>query len=419
MTDNFHISSENLVARLLEPFRRSLHEAVGLMDREIDEDRIMEGEEYINDALNHRQEALTQTAGSCAPPVPGNGLSPERLELLSHNEKCISKELMTAESQNLQSNANEAFRRQNGQKETPLSVPSSPPERKGSPPSDNPSESKPSPGLKNFRPLKKGGGKTEILQSAGDDSRLNCQNSPSLVPQKDGSQWLPYRVPVLPPLSGLSENVSGQGAPLSKINNIEKTNSNFQQGRRRDIPAVTDRIETQIEFKEGALNNNKINSRPENRKQPNRPVGVPLKPVPVLKKENANNINGITQPLLPPGADHRASQVSTGNTANNLLTPSTRPARSTPEIRQQSEGIAKGIEPVLEKAYDLTQQFFPAVPESDFSEDSTTGGRVNNTFNVNVSMSSDSGLTMSQQDDLEGALVHILRLAARRQGLEV
>jgi len=68
----------------------------------------------------------------------------------------------------------------------------------------------------------------------------------------------------------------------------------------------------------------------------------------------------------------------------------------------------------------VTRHSFRTKIESEAQKaDFDTVNRVNNTFNVNVSMAGDNGLTLNHREALEDALVDILRTAARRQGLEV
>jgi len=83
-------------------------------------------------------------------------------------------------------------------------------------------------------------------------------------------------------------------------------------------------------------------------------------------------------------------------------------------VRTQDQKLTSILEPVLDQAYGSAaftndDASFVNIPQS---------GRVQNTFNVNVSMAQeiDSGSDSSQ---LEETLLKILRTAARRQGLEI
>jgi hypothetical protein len=102
---------------------------------------------------------------------------------------------------------------------------------------------------------------------------------------------------------------------------------------------------------------------------------------------------------------------------------SSQPARIIPltrPLQRAADQVTVGMEPVLDQAYGVTRQSLEAEQESAVEgADSTPVSRVNNTFNVNVSMSADAGMTVEQREALKDALIDILRSAARRQGLEV
>jgi hypothetical protein len=89
-------------------------------------------------------------------------------------------------------------------------------------------------------------------------------------------------------------------------------------------------------------------------------------------------------------------------------------------LQRAAGRVAAGMDPVLDQAYGVTRQSLEAgqKPATE-SADSAPVGRVNNTFNVNVSMSNDQGLTAEQREALKDALMDILHSAARRHGLEV
>ncbi len=89
-------------------------------------------------------------------------------------------------------------------------------------------------------------------------------------------------------------------------------------------------------------------------------------------------------------------------------------------VRRAAGMVAEGLEPVLQQAYGISQQAFQPenapVPEGD---EAPPGTRVSNNFHVNVSMTGTNSMNSEQHEAIEEALVEILRLAARRHGLEV
>lgn len=118
-------------------------------------------------------------------------------------------------------------------------------------------------------------------------------------------------------------------------------------------------------------------------------------------------------PLKVPGNGSFPEATPTFD-SNSTIPPAPHPVRRTAGM------VAEGLEPVLEQAYGISQQAFQlenaTAPGGDEAPPAT---RVNNNFHVNVSMSGTNSMNSEQHEAFEDALVEILRLAARRQGLEV
>ena len=99
---------------------------------------------------------------------------------------------------------------------------------------------------------------------------------------------------------------------------------------------------------------------------------------------------------------------------NPTIPPAPRP------VRRAAGMVAEGLEPVLEQAYGISQQAFQLEDATAPSgQEAPPATRVSNNFHVNVSMSGINSINSEQHEAFEDALVEILRLAARRQGLEV
>jgi hypothetical protein len=89
-------------------------------------------------------------------------------------------------------------------------------------------------------------------------------------------------------------------------------------------------------------------------------------------------------------------------------------------VRQAAGIVVEGLEPVLDQAYGLSQQAFePLTAPVPGEDEAPPATRVSNNFHVNVSLSGTNDTSTEQHEALEEALVDILRLAARRHGLEV
>jgi len=120
--------------------------------------------------------------------------------------------------------------------------------------------------------------------------------------------------------------------------------------------------------------------------------------------------------------DDRAAVATPGESAERLLgktgeQPSTtmQAALAPRSIQGQSSRITQGIDPVLERAHQISNDAFDQEALNDDSE-MMSASRVQNTFNVNVSMNQDSS---PDREILQATLLEMLRTAARRQGLEV
>ncbi len=118
-------------------------------------------------------------------------------------------------------------------------------------------------------------------------------------------------------------------------------------------------------------------------------------------------------PLKAPGNGSFPEATPTFE-SNSTIPPAPRP------VRRAAGMVAEGLEPVLEQAYGLSQQAFQLedAPEPS-GQEAPPATRVSNNFHVNVSMSGTNSINSEQHEAFEDALVEILRLAARRQGLEV
>ena len=118
-------------------------------------------------------------------------------------------------------------------------------------------------------------------------------------------------------------------------------------------------------------------------------------------------------PLKAPGNGSFPEATPTFE-SNSTIPPAPRP------VRRVAGMVAEGLKPVLEQAYGLSQQAFQLedAPEPS-GQEAPPATRVSNNFHVNVSMSGTNSMNSEQHEAFEDALVEILRLAARRQGLEV
>jgi hypothetical protein len=120
--------------------------------------------------------------------------------------------------------------------------------------------------------------------------------------------------------------------------------------------------------------------------------------------------------LIPLKVPDNGSFTDTAPTAdpNSTIPPAPRP------VRRAAGMVAEGLEPVLEQAYGISQQAFQLEDATASSgQEAPPATRVSNNFHVNVSMSGTNSINPEQHEAFEDALVEILRLAARRQGLEV
>jgi hypothetical protein len=79
--------------------------------------------------------------------------------------------------------------------------------------------------------------------------------------------------------------------------------------------------------------------------------------------------------------------------------------------------LEAAVEPALQQAYQVTQQQLQSITQDSSEERSSE--LVRNTFNVAVAMNNNSGSDSIDLSDFEQALTEVLRIAARRQGLEV
>ena len=86
-------------------------------------------------------------------------------------------------------------------------------------------------------------------------------------------------------------------------------------------------------------------------------------------------------------------------------------------IQRQGNRIIQGVDPVLEHAHQMTH----AALTRDALDDETdlAASRVQNTFNVSVSMNQDAASASLDREVLKDTLLEMLRTAARRQGLEI
>jgi hypothetical protein len=120
--------------------------------------------------------------------------------------------------------------------------------------------------------------------------------------------------------------------------------------------------------------------------------------------------------LIPLKALQNGSPPQIGPAVNPV---SASPAAPRP-VRQAAGKVAEGLDPVLDQAYGISQQAFGGLTEPvPGKNESPPATRVNNNFHVKVSMSGNSTTNTEQHEAFEEALVDILRLAARRHGLEV
>jgi hypothetical protein len=79
--------------------------------------------------------------------------------------------------------------------------------------------------------------------------------------------------------------------------------------------------------------------------------------------------------------------------------------------------LQAAVDPALQQAYQVTQQQLQTVGQD--SSEAHSSELIRNTFNVSVAMNNNSGSDSIDLSDFEQALTEVLRIAARRQGLEV
>lgn len=110
--------------------------------------------------------------------------------------------------------------------------------------------------------------------------------------------------------------------------------------------------------------------------------------------------------------DDTPEAAGTSHTAKQAPQPGASFSRGTPIGR-----VADAMAPVLDKAWQLTDS---SLRDSDDKQapSMTAGPRVNNHFHVSVALAGDGSAPRDAQE-LETALVALLRDAARRQGLDV
>ena len=126
---------------------------------------------------------------------------------------------------------------------------------------------------------------------------------------------------------------------------------------------------------------------------------------------------------IPSQIDDVVDVTSTGNNderfdVTSSQVPTVMNAVTAPRsIQNQSSQISQSIDPILERAHQISNQ--------SFSQDSLDDdldipvSRVQNTFNVNVAMNQDTASASLDRELLQTALLDMLRTAARRQGLEI
>jgi hypothetical protein len=162
------------------------------------------------------------------------------------------------------------------------------------------------------------------------------------------------------------------------------------------------------------------------------PIATKLEPVAVnnqsatttietdLPSPSASTAKAFTARSTPVSSpDMMAQQPAVLIPLRNEATPnSTAPttnANALPSVT--ANRLEAAVDPALQQAYQVTQQQLQTI-EQDANE-AQSSGLVRNTFNVSVAMNNNNGSDSIDLSDFEQALTEVLRIAARRQGLEV
>ena len=397
MTEKRYAASNDLIFRLLQPFRRSLDEAMRTMDRDMDQERTEKIEEYKQTASVHTQSGLHHRAhGShCGPGT--RKLSHPIQDTLGHDPTLLSTHTSMTNGYPLESRAITS----------------------GSP-------------YNEADPLT-----AAKVHQSGMDISHGPSDSPDTMVMPEPKEW---RLSEKMVKSGHLKIYPRDSETLGPVLGGKTAESNFsgtlESEKSRPLSEKIERIPLEST---PALKGNVLKDTTPREWQDKLSMGrssIRGKTIqPVVYRAEADlgrSVSYRAQPTMASGSGNidparQAGETMAGEPTAGLLpeqgrlsSQPVRTSRLTPEIRRASDRVAAGIEPVLEQAYAVTRHSFRTKIESEAQKaDFDTVNRVNNTFNVNVSMAGDNGLTLNHREALEDALVDILRTAARRQGLEV
>jgi hypothetical protein len=353
-------NSIDLINHIIQPFQRSLDQALRVMDCSIDEERSLKivADDTPSPIVNTANLSIPirTTAGSEMP-----FSAPDRLDSKRHPES--TKKSALTESPRLESRTDAA-------RKNPATCPS------------------------------------EIAAIRLSDAAENLSPSPKTTPEAapGGVETMAAALPVIEPntaniLSAKSAesgpdriDARPHGIPLSNGSRSENPTDGDLSGI---VPASDNRIPGS-----GTIEKLKSPDRTEfigPNIQVTAPADKSTSLIPLKEPQNS------TLPKTAPIAD-----------PSSTILAAPRP------VRQAAATAAEGLEPVLDQAYGISQQAFESltapVPGEDEAPPAT---RVSNNFQVNVSMSGTNSTGTDQHEAIEEALVDILRLAARRHGLEV
>jgi hypothetical protein len=107
------------------------------------------------------------------------------------------------------------------------------------------------------------------------------------------------------------------------------------------------------------------------------------------------------------------NQATPKVTATQTASPNTTPVLPSATANR----LQAAVDPALQQAYQVTQQQLQTVGQE--ANETQSSELIRNIFNVSVAMNNNSGSESIDLSDFEQALTEVLRIAARRQGLEV
>ena len=403
MPEKRYIASIDLVSRILNPLQRSLDEAMGTMGRGLDPHRLAQAEKQ-------QDRSSIRTPGTLSH-VETASFANDRPKPTSTGPLTRRKLLDSRKSKNqMVTTTKEAF----GTaltieaKTVPSRVPPETPpgiDQIGSPKK----RETPLPGSVHRSDKTVSGLPREAFQKT-----VPAQSVAGIEP----SQKAAIRPDRAEPLSATSASGQRNGQP------VEAPAYSTQVPRATSVPVADSTGPDEIERAE------KVQSWPEKAPQPEiaqkRSPGVPVQSRPVSRSDASESIGPTIQRQVPETHPEPTQASGRGPTVTRAGIPAPQreeAARIIPmarPLRRAAGHVAAGMEPALDQAYAVTRESLEAGPEPATERaDSAPVSRVSNTFNVNVSMSTDQGLTAEQREALKDTLIDILSSAARRHGLEV